>query len=97
MHFTSIKPFQGLKLKHYNSVGRRSVLYVSERLSMNRKSPLKKLEYKERKILKRILGLIREDDSTYRTRHNKELYDDQQNMITSMRKGDKPSTHTSPA
>ena len=53
---------------------------------MTRKGPLRKLELKERKILRRILGPIREEGGIYRIRHNDELYEHQEDIITSMRK-----------
>lgn len=64
-----------LQIKLYNTLVRPSELYASECLLMNRKDPLRKLELAERKVLKRKLGSIME-----------ELYEHQEDMITSMRK-----------
>lgn len=53
---------------------------------MNKKGPLRKLELKEQKILRRILGHIREEEGIYRIMHNIELYEHQVDIITSTRK-----------
>ncbi|XP_049779733.1 uncharacterized protein LOC126176617 [Schistocerca cancellata] len=75
---------KNIKLKHYNLVVKPSALYASECLLTNRKGPLRKVDLKERQILRRILGPIREEDCTYRIRHNNELYEHQEDIVTCM-------------
>ncbi|KAL1447407.1 hypothetical protein WDU94_005673, partial [Cyamophila willieti] len=76
---------RNLKLCHYNTVIRPSALYASETLLMTKKCSLRKLELKDRKILRKILGPIKENDS-YRRRHNNELFDNIEDLVTVMRK-----------
>lgn len=61
------------KLKHYCTVIRPEALYAAECLAMNKKGIMEKLEVKERKILRKILGPIK-DSGEFRRRHNQELY-----------------------
>ena len=49
------------KLKHYCTVIRPEALYASECLAMNKKGMMEKLEIKERKILRKILGPVKEN------------------------------------
>lgn len=74
-----------LKICHYNSVIRPSALYASETLNMTKKGPLRKLEIKDRKMLRKILGPVRENNE-FRRRHNNELFDQCEDIITTMRK-----------
>ena len=62
---------------------RKPVLYASECLVMARKGSHRKLESKEKKILRRMLGPVREEDGTYRIQHNNELYEHQEDARTS--------------
>uniref|UniRef100_A0A8D9BEI3 Uncharacterized protein n=1 Tax=Cacopsylla melanoneura TaxID=428564 RepID=A0A8D9BEI3_9HEMI len=52
---------------------------------MKRKGSLRKLEVKDRKMLRKILGPIKENNE-FRRRHNNELYYQSEDIITSMRK-----------
>ncbi|XP_049798232.1 uncharacterized protein LOC126228180 [Schistocerca nitens] len=74
-----------IKLNHYKLVVKPSALYASGCLLINRKAQLRTLELKERKILRRILGLIREEDDIHRIRHNNELCEHQEDIVTCMR------------
>lgn len=73
------------KLKHYCTVIRPEALYAAECLVMNKKGTLEKLETKERKILRKILGPIKENGE-YRRRHNRELYTHIEKLTDVMRK-----------
>lgn len=86
---------KNLKLKHYNSTVIPSGLHTSERALINRKGPLTKLELKE-KILRKILVSIRQEEGTYRSKHNDALYEHQDDIFTSMRKRRLPSTDNWP-
>ncbi|KAI5746246.1 hypothetical protein M8J77_001486 [Diaphorina citri] len=74
---------RNLKLCHYNTVIRPSALYAAETetLLLTKKCSIRKLELKDRKIL----GPIKENDS-YRRRHNNELYDNIEDLVTVIRK-----------
>ena len=74
-----------LKIRHYSTVVRPSVLYASECLNMVRKGQLRKLELKDQKILRKIMGPINEEGK-YRIRHNNELYEQVESITTAMRK-----------
>ncbi|KAI5751635.1 hypothetical protein M8J77_009428 [Diaphorina citri] len=76
---------RNLKLCHYNTVIRPSALYAAETLLLTKKCSIRKLELKDRKILRKILGPIKEND-TYRRRHNNELYDNIEDLVTVIRK-----------
>lgn len=76
---------QKLKLRHYNTVIRPSALYAAECLQMSKKGSLRKLEQKDRKILRKILGPVKENGS-YRRRHNNELFEHMEDIVTAMRK-----------
>uniref|UniRef100_A0A8D8RKU7 Endonuclease-reverse transcriptase n=1 Tax=Cacopsylla melanoneura TaxID=428564 RepID=A0A8D8RKU7_9HEMI len=76
---------RNLKLCHYNTVIRPSALYAAETLLMTKKGALRKLELKDRKILRKILGPINENGN-YRRRHNNELFDHIEDLVTVMRK-----------
>lgn len=73
------------KLRHYNTVIRPEALYAVECLAMNKKGLSEKLEAKERKILRRILGPIKENGE-YRKRHNHELYLHMEKITDTIRK-----------
>lgn len=73
------------KLRHYNTVIRPEALYAAECLTMNKKGLLEKLEAKERKILRKILGPTKENGE-YRRRHNQELYTHIEKITVTMRK-----------
>ncbi|XP_049828171.1 uncharacterized protein LOC126267232 [Schistocerca gregaria] len=60
------------KLRHYCSAIRPEVLCTSECLAMNKNGLIEKLEAKERKTLRKILGPIKENGE-YRRHHNHEL------------------------
>ena len=60
------------KLRHFVTVIRPEALYASECLAMNKKGLAEQLEAKERKILRKILGPVKERGE-YRRRHNDEL------------------------
>ena len=53
------------KLKHYTTVIRPEALYASECLSLNPKMMMEDLEIIERRILRKILGPIRENNIEY--------------------------------
>ncbi|KAI5743680.1 hypothetical protein M8J77_021036 [Diaphorina citri] len=76
---------RNLKLCHYNTVTRPSALYAAKTLLLTKKCSIRKLELKDRKILRKILGPIKEND-TYRRRHNNELYDNIEDLVTVIRK-----------
>lgn len=40
------------------------------------------------------MGPIRDEDGTYMIKHNEELFDHKEDMITSLKKGDWPSMDT---
>ena len=61
------------KMKHYQTVIRPEALYASECLTLNRKGLMEKLEIRERKIMRKILGPVKEGDC-YKRRPNQELY-----------------------
>lgn len=73
------------KLRHYCTVIRPEVLYASECLIMNKKGLIERLEAKERKILRKILGPVKENGE-YRRRHNNELYTHIEKITTTIRK-----------
>ena len=73
------------KLRHYCTVIRPKALYAAECLAMNRKGLTGKLEAKERKILRKILGPVKEDGE-YRRRHNHELYSHVEKITDTIRK-----------
>ncbi|KAL1449423.1 hypothetical protein WDU94_001932 [Cyamophila willieti] len=54
-------------------------------LLMNKKGALRKLELKDRKMLRKILGPIN-DNGEYCRRHNHELYEQIEDLVTCMRK-----------
>lgn len=62
------------KMRHYQTVIRPEALYASECLIFNRKGLTGKLEIKERKILRKILGPVKEGND-YKRRPNQELYE----------------------
>lgn len=84
-------PSKNIRLRHYNSVVIHSVRYLSECLFMDRKNLLREMKLRKRKILMKIKGPIREEEGSYRMRHNNELYDCQQGI------GDEPSKDSLPA
>lgn len=61
------------KLRHYNTVIKPECLYAAETLVLNRKTDLDKIQKRERKIVRKILGPITIDRQTYRLRSNKEV------------------------
>ena len=61
------------KLRHYSTVVRPEALYGAECLTLNKKMMMEVLAIAERRILRKILGPIKEGDQ-YRRRHNNELY-----------------------
>ncbi|KAI5738424.1 hypothetical protein M8J77_006867 [Diaphorina citri] len=76
---------RNLKICHYNTVIRPSALYAAESLLLTKKCALRKLEIKDRKILRKILGPVKENGN-YRRRHNNELFDHIEDLVTVMRK-----------
>ena len=73
------------KLRHYQTVIRPEALYAAECLAMHRKGLTENLEVKERKILRKILGPVKENGE-YRRRHNHELYTHVEKITDAMRK-----------
>lgn len=64
---------RNIKMKHYQTVIRPEALYASECLILNRKGLTDKLEIQERKIMRKILGPVKEGNE-YKKRPNQELY-----------------------
>ena len=61
------------KLRHNHTVMKSEALYAAECLAMNKKGLTEKLEIKDRKIFRKILGPVKENGE-YRRQHNYELY-----------------------
>ena len=61
-----------VKLRHYATVVRPEALHGVECLNLNMKMMMEELAIAERRILRKILGPIKEGDQ-YRRRHNNEL------------------------
>ena len=77
--------FRNLKLKHYTTVIRPEALYAIECLTMNKRGLTEKLEVRERRILRKILGPSLKDGE-YRRRHNSELYEEIEKLSDCARK-----------
>ncbi|KAJ8873145.1 hypothetical protein PR048_026762 [Dryococelus australis] len=73
-------------LKHYCSAIRPEFLYASECLKMNKKGLIEKLEAKERNVLRKILGPIKENGE-YKRRHNHEIYTHVEKITNNIRRG----------
>lgn len=73
------------KLRHYMTVIRPEALYASECLTLNKKMMTEELEKVERRILRKILGPVKEGNE-YRRRHNNELYRHIEKITDTIRK-----------
>lgn len=62
-----------LRFRHYDTVPRPSVVYASQCWYIDRKGPLRKLELKDQKILRKILRPVRIQGG-HKMRHHQELY-----------------------
>ena len=72
------------KLRYYATVVRPEALYGAECLTLNKKM-MEELAIAERRILRKILGPIKEGDQ-YRRRHNNELYKHLEDITDTIRK-----------
>lgn len=73
------------KLKHYLTVIRPEALYAAECLTLNKKNMMEELEITERRVLRKILGPIKDGDK-FRRRHNNELYRHFEKITDTIRK-----------
>ena len=74
------------KICHYNTVVKPAILYATECSDLHRKGELEELEKIERRIMRKILGPTKQDDNTYRIKHNDEIYKHIERITTTMRK-----------
>lgn len=73
------------KIRHYNTVIKPEALYAGETLSMTNQGPIEKLEIKERKILRKILGPKFHNNKLIHVR-NETLYQRTEKLSDTMRK-----------
>ena len=73
------------KLRHYATVVRPQALYGAECPTLNKKLMMEELAIAERRILRKILGPIKEGDQ-YRRRHNNEHYKHIEKITDTIRK-----------
>lgn len=74
------------KIRHYNSVLKPEATYGSECLTMNKKGELRDLEKRERKILRKILGPVKNAENTWIKRKNEDLFTKTEKITHTMRK-----------
>lgn len=75
----------GSKIKHYKTVIKPEALYAAETLTMNRIGQTEKLEIKERKILRKIIGTKFQDNKIIYIK-NETLYKKIEKLSDTMRK-----------
>lgn len=73
------------KLKHYQTVIRPEALYAAECLTQRTSSAIEKLEVKERRIIRKILG-PKFKDGIYKLRSNLEVYSHNERISSVIRK-----------
>ena len=61
------------KLRHFNTVIKPECLYAAETLVLNRKTDLDQIQKRERKIVRKILGPLKNEQHTFKLRSNKEV------------------------
>ncbi len=73
------------KIRHYNTVIKPEALYAAETLAMTNQDPIEKLEIKERKILRKILGPKFHNNKLIHVK-NETLYQRTEKLSDTMRK-----------
>ncbi|KAJ8886950.1 hypothetical protein PR048_013164 [Dryococelus australis] len=74
------------KIRHYSTVIKPEATYGSECLTMNTEGELREMAVRERKILRKVLGPLRNTENTMIKRKNKELYRNTEKITDTMRK-----------